>query len=208
MSSHHVVRDQQEPALLILDPEVINRDILKGLLEWNPTVIVIEDSWQEINDNGIKADVILLKAPRPAETFKGEPGRQAPVKILRYSTDNPAIIVALNSLVVQNYLSVNIVAAESTQNELKPLLSPFFHQLHITFYHQNFKSYFVPGGKFEKWARKKQQFLMLDWQVSKKIRSEGLIQNQQASHLSFTAIDHGKIIIDAYHLPFWLTEEL
>ncbi|MDN5214828.1 hypothetical protein QQ020_22300 [Fulvivirgaceae bacterium BMA12] len=208
MSSHHVVRDQQEPALLIVDPEAINGEILKGLLEWNPTVIVTEDSWPEINDAGIKADAILLQSPYLSDTFRSELSRQSPVKILRYSSDNPAIVVALNSLITQNYLSVNIVATESTQNDLKPALSPFLHQLHITFYFQKFKSYFVASGKFEKWARKKQQFLIPDWHASKKIQSQGLTQNQQASQPVFIAVDHGKIIIDTYHHPFWLTEEL
>jgi hypothetical protein len=39
MSSHHFVRDQQEPALLILALEAFTYDSLGELLEWVPTVI-------------------------------------------------------------------------------------------------------------------------------------------------------------------------
>lgn len=42
MSSHHIVREKQEPALLIMDLNGFNDEHLGQLLEWNPTVLVNE----------------------------------------------------------------------------------------------------------------------------------------------------------------------
>ena len=42
MSSHHIVREKQEPALLVLGLNNFSTELLGQLLEWNPTVITTE----------------------------------------------------------------------------------------------------------------------------------------------------------------------
>ena len=40
MSSHHIVRDDQEPALIIANGASCSNELLGQLLEWSPIVIV------------------------------------------------------------------------------------------------------------------------------------------------------------------------
>ena len=42
MSSHHVVRDLQEPALIIANGEACSETLLGELLEWSPYVVVLD----------------------------------------------------------------------------------------------------------------------------------------------------------------------
>ena len=54
MSSHHIVREKQEPALLVLGLDSFPAELLGQLLEWNPTVIATQLTAKSLNDYGIK----------------------------------------------------------------------------------------------------------------------------------------------------------
>lgn len=59
MSSHHVVKAKQEPALLILSLAHFDLEYLGQLLEWSPTILVTADVYEEVESLGIKIDVVL-----------------------------------------------------------------------------------------------------------------------------------------------------
>ncbi len=59
MSSHHIVRDGQEPALIIANGEQCSSKILDQLLEWNPFIVVLDGALQKVMDLGIKFDLVL-----------------------------------------------------------------------------------------------------------------------------------------------------
>ncbi len=59
MSSHHFVKEQQEPALLILETEGFDVDRISPLLEWVPTVLVSQNVVETVISWGVKVDVIL-----------------------------------------------------------------------------------------------------------------------------------------------------
>lgn len=59
MSSHHIIRDKQEPALIIANGEACSIEILEQLLEWSPTVIVLDGALERVIELGIKVDVWL-----------------------------------------------------------------------------------------------------------------------------------------------------
>lgn len=59
MSSHHIVRDDQEPALIIANGAACNVEVLGQLLEWSPLVIVLDSAMERVVELGIKVDVLL-----------------------------------------------------------------------------------------------------------------------------------------------------
>lgn len=59
MSSHHIVRDTQEPALIIANGEACSAELLNQLLEWAPTVMVLDGAIHRVLTLGIKIDVVL-----------------------------------------------------------------------------------------------------------------------------------------------------
>ena len=59
MSSHHIVRDDQEPALIIANGAACSEELLGQLLEWSPLVIVLDSAIERVIKLGIKIDVLL-----------------------------------------------------------------------------------------------------------------------------------------------------
>ncbi|WP_207421666.1 thiamine pyrophosphokinase [Desertivirga brevis] len=99
MSSHHIVRDKQEPALLIMNLIEFNFEHLGQLLEWSPTVVVNEAEYEHVDSLGIKVDAIV--------TSQAHPDLQESTLLIP-TEDNP-LQDALKYLVGEQYPSVNIV---------------------------------------------------------------------------------------------------
>ena len=59
MSSHHIVRDDQEPALIIANGASCSFELLGQLLEWSPIVIVLDNAIDRVLQLDIKVDVLL-----------------------------------------------------------------------------------------------------------------------------------------------------
>lgn len=58
MSSHHFVKEGQEPALFVVDP--IADDHLLSILEWSPMIIVAGEAMSKVASWGIRVDAIVL----------------------------------------------------------------------------------------------------------------------------------------------------
>lgn len=111
MSSHHFVREGQEPALFIVDP--FSLALVEPLLEWAPVVIVLDNAIPSVLKWKIKIDAVLL--PRGAGRRYAEAlATQGPVEILYYqSTEGvPDSITAF--LAQQKCKGVNIIAMSSS----------------------------------------------------------------------------------------------
>src|SRR3954465_5486275 len=100
MSSHHIVREKQEPALLVLGLDHFSEEMLGQLLEWSPTVITTPLTAEQIDAFGIKVDMVIAHEPDAA--------LQSDVKLISPLGDNP-LIAGLAFLTGKGYPSVNIV---------------------------------------------------------------------------------------------------
>lgn len=137
MSSHHVVREKQEPALLVLGMDTFDDELLGQLLEWSPTVIVTQNTAEKVHAWGIKIDWIISN-----ETIEG---LQSDIKYLPSANDTPAE-AALKYLVSNNYPAVNIIADEV---QLKDYMI-FADKINLVIHSGNQKIYPVISG-FSKW---------------------------------------------------------
>ena len=59
MSSHHIVRDDQEPALIIANGAACSQQLLSELLEWSPFVMVLDAAMERVMQMDLKVDVLL-----------------------------------------------------------------------------------------------------------------------------------------------------
>lgn len=59
MSSHHIVRDKQEPALIIANGQACSDKLLNELLEWSPFVLVLDGALERVLMKQIKVDAVL-----------------------------------------------------------------------------------------------------------------------------------------------------
>jgi thiamine pyrophosphokinase len=137
MSSHHIVREKQEPALLVLGLHNFPGELFGQLLEWSPTVIVTEQTAEQVNSFGIKIDWIISDQPYDA--------LQSDIKLMPPGADEPAE-AALKYLVTHGYPAVNIVADDL---QLKDFLF-FIDKISMVIFNGNQKIYAVSSG-FSKW---------------------------------------------------------
>lgn len=137
MSSHHVIREKQEPALLILGMDNFSDEDLGQLLEWSPTVMVTPIMAEKLDAWGIKIDWVI--ADEPISEL------QSDVKLLSLSGNSP-LLSALKFLTFNEYPSVNIVADELNVDDYLP----FADKINLVIFHNNQKIYPVSSG-FSKW---------------------------------------------------------
>jgi thiamine pyrophosphokinase len=103
MSSHHIVREKQEPALLVLGLNEFTDEELGQLLEWSPTVIAGPLAAEQLTVYDIKIDYIVGEADSGL--------LQSHVKLI--PNEGQAVLeAAFRFLLAQGYPAVNVVADE------------------------------------------------------------------------------------------------
>lgn len=146
MSSHHFVKDQQEPAVLILGTGGIRFDHVSSLLEWVPTVLVSEEAVDQLLGWGIKIDVILASEVYQAgnQQLLEE---QYPVKFITSLHEN-YLQTGLDYLVSTAHKAVHLVGI----SHLEALDMQDKHErLSLTIMDDDWKYYPVKSGEFKKW---------------------------------------------------------
>lgn len=146
MSSHHFVKEQQEPAVFILDTAELNFDTVSPLLEWVPTVLVAQHCLDQILSWGIKIDVILATAEFQQENLHLLE-EQYPVKFLTVYNENP-LEDGLNYLLATKHPAAHLVGF-SHLNFLN--LEEKLGSFDLTILDAGWKYYPVKTGKFKKW---------------------------------------------------------
>jgi hypothetical protein len=137
VSSHHVVREKQEPALIVLGLNNFQMELLGQLLEWSPTVITTEQTAALLHENGIKIDWIIANGNRQPP--------QRDIKLMPAGNDTPAE-AALKYLITHGYSAVNIVTDDL---QLKDFLY-FTDKINLVIFYNGRKIYPVNSG-FSKW---------------------------------------------------------
>ena len=150
MSSHHFVREGQEPALLILD--ALTFDIAGPLLEWAPMVMVAQPAVEDVILWNIKMDVVLAD-DKDVQALSSRLVDQAPLTILSHASDESPLINALYFLIRKKQNGVNIFSSNPDETIL--LAEKFADQLQISITDGTVKWSGVTSGHFEKWMTAK-----------------------------------------------------
>ena len=158
MSSHHIVREKQEPALLITSLEDFHPENLGQLLEWSPTVIVTEEIYEHADSMGIKIDGVITANP--------DFSSQENTRII-LTEDNP-LEDGLKFLVGEQYSSVNILAKEFVLKEY----ALFAEAIDIVVYSDGKKIFPVRSG-FSKWQVLGEQIIFLHEVIN--LQTSGLL---------------------------------
>lgn len=171
MSSHHVIREQQEPALIIANGEACNFELLGQLLEWSPLVIVLDSAINRVLELGIKVDVLLgdfdilrntsdislldeqnLKRAINLEKIRED---QYPIEIVHTpDQDKTDLEKAFDYLVEKGFPAVNVVwatgrRADHTITNVTNIVR-FREQLKIVVI-DDYSKIFVLPNSYEKW---------------------------------------------------------
>ena len=110
MSSHHIVKDGQEPALIIANGAACSTELMGQLLEWNPYVVVLDGAIHRVRELGLKMDLLL--GDFDSHNHEGEQLYQSNIEVIHTPDQNKTDLQkAIELLIERKYTAVNIVWA-------------------------------------------------------------------------------------------------
>jgi thiamine pyrophosphokinase len=172
MSSHHIVREKQEPALLVLSLNHFADEDLGQLLEWSPTLIASPEVAEQLTVYGIKVDYVIADTTGELQ--------QSNIKLIALNS-NSTTHAALNYLVTNGYPAVNVVT-----NELDlAVYENYAHQINLVIFYKGQKIYPVTSG-FRKWKPANETLAIISSNVY--VKTEGL---QQTAPQQYQTLNDG-----------------
>ncbi|MGN0003080.1 MAG: thiamine pyrophosphokinase [Sphingobacterium composti] len=174
MSSHHIVRENQEPALLVAEFNALPEDYFGQLLEWSPTIISNIENLDYFLSQGIKIDVLYEQGIEAI--FQEE------IKII--PQQKAFLEDTLSYLIKNNYKAVNILIGE-----LDSTIIEFADRINIVAF-TNGVRYAVVRSYFEKW-KAKGDIMFLD--VSKLKSFTGL---KHVKDNVFEVLEDGFVVVE------------
>jgi len=138
MSSHHIIREKQEPALYIRHLGAFNEEYLGQLLEWSPTLIVSAAVYEKAISLGLKVDVVVSS---------NDQDFQENTKVIYAKSEE--LDAVLDYLISENYSAVNVIDSKSELREL----GSYIEEINIVVFTETEKSYAIKSG-FKVWKPK------------------------------------------------------
>lgn len=157
MSSHHIVRDDQEPALIIANGAACSKELMGQLLEWSPLVIVLDNAIDRVLELGIKVDVLLGDFDDDFDPQKYL-DQQYPLEIVHTpDQEKTDLEKACDYLVARNIPAANVIWATGKRADHSITnitnIVRFRDNLKIVLLDDHSKIFLLPQ-KFEKWYPK------------------------------------------------------
>lgn len=158
MSSHHIVRDFQEPSLLIADGEACGLGLLESLLEWSPVVVVLDSALPRVLSLGIKVDYVLGDFDDFDPELLLKKSGQDHIEIIRAEDQNKTDLQkGIEFLIEKGASGINIVWADGrrmdhTLGNVNTLAS-YASRVQLVMWNDYSRLYGLPMN-FSKWFQK------------------------------------------------------
>lgn len=197
MSSHHFVREGQEPALFIAD--ALSLAHAEPLLEWAPLVIVTEDAADEVLQWGIKIDVVLAR-PGHTQVLTDKLAHQQPLEII-YSHQHEDLLTAAVALLTRKQATaVNVlVGAPDKWFAIDPTVLTF----QVTLLTPGTRWSLIAKGPYEKWLSKNSTIRVHPDRPAQTFSTTGLTGQQPL----FEALQDGVVSVRSAG-SFWIGEPI
>jgi thiamine pyrophosphokinase len=211
MSSHHIIREAQEPALLILSPEYLEDPTLASILEWSPTIVALADMFSRLTESGLKVDVVIGRQEQ-LSAISSLIESQAPVEtILIQEKENP-VLAAFKHLKKNGQEAVNILSTPGqVQEDLLELLAPQEFMVNIVLLDGKERCALCRSGHYSKWLPAGERLRLKPAIKQARITTSGFTQNldqQDIKEAHSLQLRHtGRVQIQAAG-PIWVIESL
>lgn len=154
MSSHHIVREKQEPALIIANGEACSEELLGQLLEWSPFIVVLDHAIYRVLDLGIKIDVWMGDFDQEHD-FDAIRAQQHPLEIISTpDQEKTDLEKAIDFLIGRGFPAANIVWATGRRADHAITnitnLVRYKEQIRLVLF-DDYSKIFPLAGTFEKW---------------------------------------------------------
>jgi hypothetical protein len=193
MSSHHFVKEGQEPALLVVD--ALADDYLMSMLEWSPLVLVVETAMPKVASWGIRVDAVFADklAHNDDVVYSAEP-HAGPARIIDIKMGlASSVLFFLRS---RRQYALQVMAVSSEEN---------FHawgsadDFQITLVDASMKWSRILSGRFEKWMPEA---------ANLKVRADTTFEVLGArQHENQITTERSGIVRISSSAPFWIGEQ-
>jgi thiamine pyrophosphokinase len=185
MSSHHIVKEGQEPALIIANGESCSMDLITSLLEWSPFIVALDGAYSRVLELGIHPDVVIGDFDS-IENTEIHPDIQF---IELEDQDNTDLEKGIDFLQKRGFLEINIIWAtgrrmDHTVNNIGTLAR--YPQLSLVMYDDLNKIYLLPRS-FEKYYLQGDPISLIPIGTVSGIRSSGLKFELRGSQLDLAS---------------------
>ncbi|WP_316750534.1 thiamine pyrophosphokinase [Pedobacter gandavensis] len=187
MSSHHIVREKQEPALYIHDLGEFNEEYLGQLLEWSPTLIVNAALYEKMISLGLKVDIVVNPVD---QEFSQENTKVIPAK-------GEPLDAVLDYLIKEKYSAVNVIDTKTALREL----GSYIDEINIVVFTATEKAYAIKSG-FSVWKPKGSVFHI---EVLSYFETSNLKQEENGD---FVVINDGFVTFDFNNAWLFISEKL
>jgi hypothetical protein len=194
MSSHHIVRENQEPALLIANTHAISFEKIQELLEWMPKVVVLSSQINQVIAWGIKVDVVITPSSEMA-FWRDQLVDQVPIQFISYNPDDDPLETAFHFLIASNATAVNCLL--NSKDDLRRIDPSTL--LDIEAFTDNTMWSCLKKGHFEKWLPIGSTLYLLPEEMKSEF--------PQFNSGSYLTKQDGIVELRSNH-PFWIGEEL
>ena len=154
MSSHHIVKEKQEPALIIANGEACSDELLGQLLEWSPFIVVLDHAIYRVLELGIKVDVWMGDFDQQHD-FEAIRSQQEPLEIINTpDQDKTDLEKAIDFLINRGFPAANIVWATGRRADHAITnitnLVRYKEQIRLVLF-DDYSKIFPLKGTYEKW---------------------------------------------------------
>lgn len=207
MSSHHIIREGQEPALIIANGESCSNELLGQLLEWSPFVVVLDGAINRVIDLNIKIDVLLGDFDSRNHALDIIQSQQA-VKIIHApDQDKTDLQKGIEYLIERGFDAVNIIwatgrRADHNLSNVTDLVR-FNNRIRIVLFDDYSKIFQLPK-KYQKWYTANTPLSIMPVGTVNGITTQGLTYNMNNETLklgyrtssSNSAAQDGMVLIE------------
>ncbi|MEJ2883818.1 thiamine pyrophosphokinase [Pedobacter sp. GR22-6] len=187
MSSHHIVREKQEPALYIHHLGAFDEEYLGQLLEWSPTLIINASDYEKVISLGLKVDAVV--------SAEDQIFFQENTKVIQ--AEGELLDAVLDHLIAEKYPAVNVIDLKSNLREL----GSYVGSINIVVFTEKEKAYAIRSG-FKIWKPRGSIFYI---EVVSYFEASNLMQKENAQ---FEVVEDGFVTF-SFDTPFlFISEQL
>lgn len=202
MSSHHFVKEQQEPALLIIHADDHNFEQVADMLEWSPTVVVTQNALDKVMSWGIKIDRVIAE-----EVFMTKNSNlleeQFPLEFL-ICKEAKMLDTGIHYLQHSGHTAAVIVGFDHTKaSDLEPILTT----LELVIYDGPIRYFPAKDGELKKWLPSGSVQLHAPENSFIEMGTPNSTSIIRVNHATFVDVEEGLITFKGSGI-FWIGEFL
>lgn len=208
MSSHHIVRDQQEPALIVEDISEFPIKSLNEMLGWSPTVVCLEKSIVQFSMYGLKVDHAIVEKKKLL-TFEEILSHQYPFTL--HKSEENSLKQAIYILKESAHPAINIITSKARLSEaMREVLA--YPEIEFSIFTPQAKALLHRKNEYHKWVPKDTQIELESLNKEALFQVFGfttdLYNGEIGQSRLLVAREDGKVKITCSQPPFLISEEL